>query len=671
MLYNDPWLSELQFEIYPYLMNNEGGEIQSESQNLVENLISLDSSGQTFVPNHVDFDDMSLDSDDSHSNNQNQKQGKKQKKRKLNPDAVLIAQATECTLKSLNLDPNSSEGKKKKRQIRNRMSAQFHRDRKNQYIRKLEEEIARKSEEIAKYKEKVTSLISENSILKSKLAGGSCHIPVSIPMINMIGNDGRVSPKTSTDNESDSASLSQVNHYSSPNYSPFNATGSDEDSTMTLPSRPAVSITQTNGLLNPFNYQTSSRGIGLGLVNRSVTIVSALCMVAICFLGPAQNIQNSSISIPSRRLDAITDFPPSETSVTSRRLSVSDEVGDLNIPARVEAIPSHKKDSHRISSARSTSDLFLGSVSNGSHHMPVKTTGKKKSRHLRAEGIEPFNRSYLSSLDQINRTELSYSSETSTPKSLAMLMRPHNSLSKYDHPSGILDPLFGWPLNAFDYSVLSYSSVVMKEGNVLLDPALALRKTYSFSQRTDASNSISAEKVPLPYKPLAAPPLASLPAPIYNGKQKLQSGEKSSDAGLAVTKKLISLEGKPFWPSGENLEEEPSQQQQAHPHQQQPRQQQSYLTQLMSELNLVTIRLPASAVKVGKSWLDSEDGTVESIMSVLNLTDEESNGGNNGSNNGTAKNGSSYAVSHTSLEINCIILGAKLIHHATSTATAV
>eukprot|EP01037_Dinobryon_pediforme_P024113 gene24113-25793_t len=211
--------------------------------------------------------------------------------------------------------------------------------------------------------------------------------------------------------------------------------------------------------------------------------------------------------------------------------------------------------------------------------MPVKTTGKKKSRHLRAEGIEPFNRSYLSSLDQINRTELSYSSETSTPKSLAMLMRPHNSLSKYDHPSGILDPLFGWPLNAFDYSVLSYSSVVMKEGNVLLDPALALRKTYSFSQRTDAKN----------------------------------------------------------------LEEEPSQQQQAHPHQQQPRQQQSYLTQLMSELNLVTIRLPASAVKVGKSWLDSEDGTVESIMSVLNLTDEESNGGNNGSNNGTAKNGSSYA----------------------------
>ena len=59
------------------------------------------------------------------------------KKRKIssnNANALLIAEATAETLESLNIDPESKEGKKTKRRIRNRMSAQHHRDRKNQYI---------------------------------------------------------------------------------------------------------------------------------------------------------------------------------------------------------------------------------------------------------------------------------------------------------------------------------------------------------------------------------------------------------------------------------------------------------------------------------------------------------------------------------------------------------
>ncbi len=45
-------------------------------------------------------------------------------------DAELIAKATEENLKSLQVDPNSKEGKQIKRKIRNRMSAQFRRERK-------------------------------------------------------------------------------------------------------------------------------------------------------------------------------------------------------------------------------------------------------------------------------------------------------------------------------------------------------------------------------------------------------------------------------------------------------------------------------------------------------------------------------------------------------------
>ena len=66
------------------------------------------------------------------------------KKRKLNPDAATIASCTEAALKDLDIDPESEDAKKMRRQIRNRLSAQFHRDRKNMYIKTFEDKVAEK-----------------------------------------------------------------------------------------------------------------------------------------------------------------------------------------------------------------------------------------------------------------------------------------------------------------------------------------------------------------------------------------------------------------------------------------------------------------------------------------------------------------------------------------------
>jgi hypothetical protein len=88
------------------------------------------------------------------------------KKRKFNPDSDVIAAATDETLKQLDIDPNSKEGKAKRRQIRNRLSAQFHRDRKNAHLNTMEQQLANKDMEIASLKEQVTMLLAENEYLR-------------------------------------------------------------------------------------------------------------------------------------------------------------------------------------------------------------------------------------------------------------------------------------------------------------------------------------------------------------------------------------------------------------------------------------------------------------------------------------------------------------------------
>ncbi|OQR82415.1 bZIP transcription factor [Achlya hypogyna] len=66
----------------------------------------------------------------------------------------------------LSLDPDSKEAKKKRRLIRNRMSAQLHRERKKAYVVQLEEQLQAKDDEMAKMKAQLEALLAENKRLK-------------------------------------------------------------------------------------------------------------------------------------------------------------------------------------------------------------------------------------------------------------------------------------------------------------------------------------------------------------------------------------------------------------------------------------------------------------------------------------------------------------------------
>lgn len=68
-----------------------------------------------------------------------------------------------------NLDPDSKEAKKKRRLIRNRMSAQLHRERKKAYVGQLEEQLQQKEKELEQLHAKLLAMANESTDLKKKL----------------------------------------------------------------------------------------------------------------------------------------------------------------------------------------------------------------------------------------------------------------------------------------------------------------------------------------------------------------------------------------------------------------------------------------------------------------------------------------------------------------------
>jgi hypothetical protein len=84
-------------------------------------------------------------------------------------DSKIIAASTAEQVRLLNIDPDSKEGKKEQRRIRNRMSAMMHRERKKQYIETLEDEVQEKNDMIHRLRTELSMALEENKQLKAKL----------------------------------------------------------------------------------------------------------------------------------------------------------------------------------------------------------------------------------------------------------------------------------------------------------------------------------------------------------------------------------------------------------------------------------------------------------------------------------------------------------------------
>jgi len=131
------------------------------------------------LENSDGFTQSSPSSGHGHSEDDDMKQSRKRARtqRTSNPSATVIKQAMEEGLQALNLDPNSAEGKLKKKQIRNRMSAQMHRDNKKMYINNLEAKSKEYEQQITDLRAQVMEYATENNRLRQLLGLPSQALP--------------------------------------------------------------------------------------------------------------------------------------------------------------------------------------------------------------------------------------------------------------------------------------------------------------------------------------------------------------------------------------------------------------------------------------------------------------------------------------------------------------
>eukprot|EP01038_Epipyxis_sp_PR26KG_P012224 gene12224-16374_t len=416
------------------------------------------------------------------------------KKRKFNIDSAIIAAATEESLRELEVDPNSKDGKKKKRQIRNRMSAQFHRDRKNAYIEELESLVQIKNNEVVVLKEQINFLLLENDSLRKSLQNNGSILTIPSSMLQLNGKHGDFNQTNNSIIDSDSettTSLSQVStatiasindSASVPNSNIyFSYNDSTSASNMKLPSISTMGSDNHNGykvnnqsLISSANseIQNQFRNGDVSRANRNqnlfasvpfnkyMSMVSVICICAIALINLSDNsYKNNDIQVTHRKLitSSETEAIMYEKELFSNQLIpfINSTGYDRNIENISKDIV--EKNLQPIKRIVSDTDWF---GNNSIQHGHLRSKLNNQTNSIQSNKNNGTNMKIM---------------ENDIPSNSALYMST-DLIPKYDTflNSG---PYSEWPSNQYkqyDFTVRSYSSIVMQQGRVLLDPSLSL-----------------------------------------------------------------------------------------------------------------------------------------------------------------------------------------------------
>jgi hypothetical protein len=470
------------------------------------------------------------DDDDDDDDEDGEGVGKRKRKRtkRPNPDADLISFATEEQMRLSNIDPNSKDGKKQRRKIRNRMSALLHRERKKMYIEALESMVREKD-----------LRIKQLETLQGAGAGAAA-----------AGGSSNSSSRSFNTTDEESASVSSASVSLSRTGSPWPEASLSPGTTSSAEGRSASGI------------MLVTRGGGGGSLRAVLPVLSVLCLLCVAMFDGRSSLPMAPFSVspgvesvsPLALLAVpvpVSTLPMHLTTHRRRLLDVSslDHVERLPSPADWSETEHNSSasawnpllDMHHSSLWRyrqRIATLFprlassqVGAVGNASTHPAEKNSKPPAARYLRSRGGQS--------------TTTSTDASSSTSSGALVVRSPMAALSApvVPHHAGPETPL--------NPAAAANSRVLMTHGKALLDPSLVISPKSSSESPTVTTSALSTWRAP---EESSAKPTAPVVVPT------------SADSQVLV------------------------------------------------------MLLPASQVRWGRVWADSEAGTTESLLHMLNET---------------------------------------------------
>ena len=589
------------------------------------------------------------------------KKRKRTSQKQPSSDADLIATATEENLRKLGIDPDSNEGKKQRRKIRNRLSAQLHRERKKGYISYLEGLVKERDVKLSTVSIDMSRILSENGCLRLKL-------------------------------EMVSDKRDQNRDYSSGTGQTDSDTGEDSD-TVSVSSETAT--TATTATLTPEftpkrNYKIGSRFKG-SKIGSAFSVFSAVLMISITIFGPYIQNMNTIQYEPDGSPLLISIAESHDVIMPSFVNPDSDELLTLDLDSQnKQLIPRTSRRKLLSTSAndyeateqsdrtRPTTPLngiesdatsmipVMSSVSNRLIFSSKNSALSSKNHQSQAQALwhfddhitdlyPPFEKYYSPNTESSgNYTTGKIEVHVNERKHLRRRVANNTSIPLEDESmTSDMIPKVQESSNDMGKNLVSVHSLMSPEQSPSTDTAHSPRQG---SRPSHPSIELAADATTKPHtsvsrilltqgRALLDPSLVMRPP--QRAKSTVVPTPKEDTVKDALLKTLST------WTGGRSSDEPPVVRVGVSP-----------VDPQSSAGNMLVMLLPASAVRWGKNWGDSSEGTMEAMLKGLNFTDSAygAHGRNMGGESGS---GSGESDEGMWVEIGCSVFRAQLVRNVT------